>query len=139
MEAIGFWISPLLLLPGAGLLVMPTSQRFNRLHDEIHHPSVDKPEMSKETYLHLLKRANYSRNVLGLLFISISFFAIAGLEGGITSGILNFSFDLTVGLTIVGIIRLAAAALLLIKASTLSLEILKIHFKEIESNQILLV
>ena len=37
MDIVGVWLSPLLLLPGAGLLIMSTSQRFNRLHDEIHH------------------------------------------------------------------------------------------------------
>lgn len=111
---------------------MSTSQRFNRLHDEIHHLLEDKPEMNTETYLHLLKRANYFRNSLVLLYVSISFFAIAGLVGGITSGIINFSFYLTVGLTILGICCLAAAALLLIKESTLSLEILKIHLKDID-------
>jgi hypothetical protein len=132
LETIGFWISPLLLLPGAGLLVMSTSQRFNRLHDEIHHLLEDKSEMHKETYLHLLKRANYFRNTLVLLYISISLFAIAGLVGGITSGLTNFSFYLTVILTIAGIFCLATAAILLIKESTLSLEILKIHLKEID-------
>jgi hypothetical protein len=132
LETIGFWISPLLLLPGAGLLVMSTSQRFNRLHDEIHHLLETESEMHQDTYLHLLKRAFYFRNALVLLYVSISFFAFAGLVGGITSGITDFSFYLTVGLTIVGIFCLAAAALLLIKESTLSLEILKIHLKEID-------
>ena len=92
----------------------------------------DKSEMHKETYLHLLKRANYFRNTLVLLYISISLFAIAGLVGGITSGLTNFSFYLTVILTIAGIFCLATVAILLIKESTLSLEILKIHLKEID-------
>jgi hypothetical protein len=85
--------------------------------------------MNKENYHHLLKRANYFRYILVLLYISISFFAIAGLVGGITSGILNFSLYLTVELTIVVIFCLAAAALLLIKESILTLEILKVHLK----------
>ena len=37
MEFIGKWLSPLLLLPGASLLVMSKSQIFNRVDDEIHH------------------------------------------------------------------------------------------------------
>jgi hypothetical protein len=131
LETIGFWISPLLLLHGAGLLVMSTSQRFNRLHDEIHHLLNDKSEMNKETYLHLLRPANYFKNALVLLYISISLFATAGLVGGITSGLTNFSFYVTVALTIIGIFCLAAASILLIKESTLSLQIMKIHLKEI--------
>jgi hypothetical protein len=91
----------------------------------------DKSEIINETYLHLLRRANFFKNALVLLYISISIFAIAGLVGGITSELTNFSFYLTVALTIVGIFCLAAASILLIKESTLSLEIMKIHLKEI--------
>ena len=90
--------------------------------------------MHKETYLHLIKRAYFFGNALVLLHTFISFFAIAGLVGGITGGLTDFSFYLTVGLTIVGIYCLALAALLLIKESTLSLEILKIHLKDIDIN-----
>ena len=134
METTGLWISPLFLQPGAGLLGMSTSQRFNRLHDEIHHLSKGKSQMNKETCHHLFKRANYFRYVLVLPYISISFFAIAELAGGITSKILNFSLYLTLELTIVGIFCLAAAALISIKESILSFEFLKFHFKEININ-----
>ena len=113
---------------------MSTSQRFNRLHDEIHHLFKDKFEINKETDLHLLRRANYFKNALVLLYVSNLFFAIAGLVGGITSGLTNFSFYLNVVLIITGIFCHATVAILLIKKSTLSLEILKIHLKEIDTN-----
>ncbi|MFQ5529602.1 MAG: hypothetical protein ACE5FP_04570 [Gemmatimonadota bacterium] len=30
------WITPLLLMPGVGLLILSTAVRYNRLHDEVH-------------------------------------------------------------------------------------------------------
>ena len=133
MDVIGIWLSPLLLLPGAGLLIMSASQRFNRLHDEIHHLIEQDSNKSQKTVKHLMKRAHYFRNALVLLYSSIAIFAIAGLLGGITSGLGNVSFYLTVGLTIIGILFLAAASIILIKESSLSLEIMKIHLGEINS------
>ncbi len=133
MDVIGIWLSPLLLLPGAGLLIMSASQRFNRLHDEIHHLMEQDSNKSQKTVKHLMKRAHYFRNSLVLLYSSIAIFAIAGLLGGITSGLGDVSFYITVGLTILGILFLAAASIILIKESALSLEIMKIHLGEINS------
>jgi hypothetical protein len=133
MDVIGIWLSPLLLLPGAGLLIMSASQRFNRLHDEIHHLIELDSNKSQKTVKHLMKRAHYFRNALVLLYSSIAIFAIAGLLGGITSGLGEISFYITVGLTILGILFLAAASIILIKESALSLEIMKIHLGEINS------
>jgi len=133
MDIVGVWLSPLLLLPGAGLLIMSTSQRFNRLHDEIHHLIGQESNKSHKTVKHLMKRAHYFRNALVLLYSSIAIFAIAGLLGGITSGLGDVSFYITVGLTILGILFLAAASIILIKESALSLEIMKIHLDEIKS------
>ena len=133
MDVIGIWLSPLLLLPGAGLLIMSSSQRFNRLHDEIHHLMENESNKSNRAVKHLMKRAHYFRNALVLLYSSIAIFAIAGLLGGITSGLGDVSFYITVGLTILGILFLAAASIILIKESSLSLEIMKIHLDEINS------
>jgi len=133
MDVIGIWLSPLLLLPGAGLLIMSISQRFNRLHDEIHHLMEQESSKSQKAVEHLMKRAHYFRNALVLLYSSITIFAIAGLLGGITSGLGDVSFYITVGLTILGILFLAAASIILIKESALSLEIMKIHLDEIKS------
>ena len=131
MDIVGVWLSPLLLLPGAGLLIMSTSQRFNRLHDEIHHLMEEDSGKSAGTANHLMQRAKYFRNALVFLYLSIAIFAVAGLLGGITSGLGDISSYITIALTIIGIFCLAAASIILIKESTLSLEIMKIHLKEI--------
>ena len=132
MDIVGVWLSPLLLLPGAGLLIMSTSQRFNRLHDEIHHLMEESSSKSAGTANHLMQRAQYFRNALVLLYSSIAIFAVAGLLGGITSGLGDISRYITIALTIIGIFCLAAASIILIKESTLSLEIMKIHLSEID-------
>ena len=131
MDIVGVWLSPLLLLPGAGLLLMSTSQRFNRLHDEIHHLMEEGSGKPISTVNHLMQRAKYFRNALVFLYLSIAIFAVAGLLGGITSGLGDVSKYITIALTIIGIFCLAAASIILIKESTLSLEIMKIHLKEI--------
>ncbi len=132
MDIVGVWLSPLLLLPGAGLLIMSTSQRFNRLHDEIHHLMEEDSGKSAGTANHLMQRAKYFRNALVFLYLSIAIFAVAGLLGGITSGLGDISRYITIALTIIGIFCLAAASIILIKESTLSLEIMKIHLSEID-------
>ncbi len=131
MEAIGIWLSPLLLLPGAALLILSTSNRLNRLHDEVHHQIDEKHSHSKETIDHLLVRARYFRNALVLLYSSISIFAVAGIIGGLTSGWDEISTVLTIGLTIIGIICITAAAIILIKESSLALKIIESHTKEL--------
>ncbi len=131
MESIGIWLSPLLLLPGAAMLILSTSIRLNRLHDEVHHQIDEKHSHSKETIDHLLMRSRYFRNALVLLYSSISIFAVAGIIGGLTSGWDEISTLLTIGLTIIGIICITAAAIILIKESSLALKIIESHTREL--------
>ena len=135
MDIVGVWLSPLLLLPGAGLLIMSTSQRFNRLHDEIHHLMEEGPGKSVSTVNHLMRRAKYFRNALVFLYSSIAIFAAAGLLGGITSGWNEISTVLTIGLTIIGIICITSAAIILIKESSLALKIIESHTRELNEKQ----
>ena len=133
MDSMGIWLSPLLLLPGAALLILSTSSRFNRIHDEIHHLIDNHPEEAKQVLPHLLKRSTYFKNSLVLLYLSITLFAAAGLLGGITSGWSELSTIITIVLTIIGILCLTFAAILLMKESILSLEIIKSHLKEVKN------
>ncbi len=131
MESIGIWLSPLLLLPGAAMLILSTSFRLNRLHDEVHHQTEQQHSPSKEIIDHLLMRARYFRNALVLLYTSISIFAVAGIIGGLTSGWDEVSKVLTLGLTIFGIICITAAAIILIKESSLALKIIESHTRKL--------
>ena len=135
MEFIGIWLSPLLLLPGAGLLIMSTSQRFNRVHDEIHHILKEKKSNTKKIMNHLLQRATYFRNALVLLYSSVSIFAAAGLLGGITSGWGEVSAIVTIGLTIVGILCVTSSSIILIIELRLSLKIIQMHAEELNEEK----
>ena len=135
MDIVGVWLSPLLLLPGAGLLIMSTSQRFNRLHDEIHHLMEEDSGKSAGIANHLMQRAKYFRNALVFLYLSIAIFAVAGLLGGITSGLGDISIYITIALTIIGIFCLAAASIILIKESSLALKIIELHTNELNEKQ----
>ena len=135
MESIGIWLSPLLLLPGAAMLILSTSFRLNRLHDEVHHQTEQQHSPSKEIIDHLLMRARYFRNALVLLYTSISIFAVAGIIGGLTSAWDEVSTVLTLGLTICGIICITAAAIILIKESSLALKIIESHTRKLNEKQ----
>ena len=135
MEFIGIWLSPLLLLPGASLLIMSTSQRFNRIHDEFHHLLTERRSNNKEIMSHLLQRATYFRNALVLLYSSASIFAAAGLLGGVTSGWNEVSSIITIGLTIIGILCVTSSSILLIIESRLSLKIVQMHAEELDEEK----
>jgi hypothetical protein len=76
-------------------------------------------------------RARYFRNALVFLYSSISIFAVAGIIGGLTSGLGEISTLLTIGLTIMGIICITAAAIILIKESSLALKIIESHTRRL--------
>jgi hypothetical protein len=132
MSELGVWLSPLLLLPGTALLVASTSSRFNRIHDEIHHLVESGLGIGPALRSRLLKRAVLFRNALVCLYLSVSLFALAALLGGMTSSWPGLSLALLVGLTCAGVVVLLAAASLLVREATLSLEILREHFATAE-------
>lgn len=127
-EGFGIWLSPLLLLPGAALLIMSTSARYAQIHNEIHH--LTEHEEGKNTSLvleHLLKRATLFRNALVVLYCSIGLFATAGVLGAITQQWENISHTIVICTTGLGIIALFLAAFFLIRESMQSLNIIKSH------------
>ncbi|MCH7724538.1 MAG: hypothetical protein IIC76_14550 [Bacteroidetes bacterium] len=80
-------------------------------------------------------RARYFRNALVFLYSSISIFAVAGIIGGLTRGWDEISTVLTIGLTIIGIICITAAAIILIKESSLALRIIESHTRKLNEKQ----
>ncbi len=75
------WLTPLILLPGAALLVMSTSIRFNRLHDEVHQLAHHEQEAPPGALADLLRRARPFRNTLVALYVCVGLFAVASLPG----------------------------------------------------------
>lgn len=128
------WIMPLLIMPGVSLLVQSTSMRYGQIHDEFHHILED---MSMEGHdqkflAHLVIRARWFRNALVALYISVSTFALGAICGAITEMLLGQSEIVTVMFAAIGITTLLYAAVYLARESFLSLEVMKVHFKEIE-------
>ncbi len=129
MESIGLWLSPLLLIPGIGMLVSSTSARFSQIHNEIHHLMNNQNEHTEEILNHLFKRSKMFRNALICLYCAIGILVVSGLIGGIMSA---YEADKTwiIILTCAGIIFLFVATVILILESFLSLKIIEEHVKD---------
>ncbi len=124
------WLMPLILLPGIALLILSTSSRYSRIHDELHHIGNSSGSSQKISGRILIKRAVLFRNSLILLYFCVVVFAITALCGGIMSTINVQNNILLIVLFLIGIISLIISAVLLVKEAFLSLEIIKKHEKE---------
>lgn len=134
METLGLWISPLLLLPGNALLILSTSNRFERLHNEIHFIEESHIHESETTMQRLMQRAILFRNALTLLYIAVAGFCSAGLAGGINAA-WSIGIDfLVLAFTFIGIVAMIWAAVLLIRESYISIDVLKAHTRHIKGN-----
>jgi len=131
MTSAGLWLTPLILLPGVALLVLSTSIRYGQIHSEFHHLLDDDSDTAKTIARHLLARSILFRNALVGLYVSVGFFSIASLIGGVASMFVR-DFDLiVVALTFVGILGLVFASVELIQESFTSLRIIREHAEQV--------
>lgn len=131
LESAGLWLTPLLLLPGVALMILSTSARYARIHDEFHHLLDEGGAHALPIADNLLVRSKYFRNALVSLYSSVALFSVAGLAGGFATLWLATTFWIVVPLTCVGIIGVIYAAALLIQESRCSLEIIRLHHEQI--------
>ena len=123
------WLAPLILLPGVGLLIVSTSARYSRLHDEIHYVLHHAPdEACDDRLLPLLERGRLFRNAMVALYTCIGLFSLAGLAGVA----LQLESPTTVRWVVlpimgVGIATLFGAAVELIRESIHSLDVMRAH------------
>jgi len=135
MSQLGTWVTPLLLLPGVALLVMSTSIRYNRLHDEIH--QLDEghahgTEDAATTHLAcLLRRGRYFRDALIALYVAVACFALGALTGGVLALWPHHALWAILGLSGLGVVAVLAAAVLLVRESWLSYEVLEDHARHL--------
>lgn len=126
------WLTPLILLPGVGLLVVSTAQRMHQINAELHklleHPDPHGQVLSR----HLLWRATRFRNALVCLYSSAALFAVASFVGGLVQWWMVPSLWITGGLTLLGIFFVAYAALELVRESVISLRVLADHYEQIQ-------
>lgn len=140
MEDISIWLSPLLLMPGVGMLILSTSARYEQIHNEVHllmdqkqaHHHKPISDIADE----LMSRSTKFRNALVSLYLSIALLGCAGLSGALTAttGLRELSFNVVICLTAVGIFCLVLAAFFLIRESFHSLDIIREHYDEIKEN-----
>lgn len=127
MQEVGIWLTPLLLLPGVGLLLMSTSIRSGQVHEEFHH-NHNRPEQT--TIEHLLLRARLFRDALVLLYVSAASLALASLSGGFVHLVGKTPFWSVMFLTGIAVLALLIATAQLIRESLLSLKIIQTHADE---------
>ncbi len=130
MENVATWITPLLLLPGVALLIMSTSIRYSRIHDEFHHLLEHKGSLPHTPVHKLLKRSRFFRNALVSLYFSFGLFSLASLLGGLTVQWHEVSEKIVMVLTCLGILIIIFASYELISESLLSWDIIKEHSEE---------
>ena len=131
MDAELLWVTPLLLLPGVGLLVMSTAARFGQIHEEIHHV-LTHPDLGRPMTGHLWRRCRLFRDALVSLYAAVALFAVASLAGGLIQAFDRDGRWVTVTLTCFGIVAIVYGVVQLIRESTLLLDVFKGHLEEIE-------
>ena len=132
MESVEVWLTPLLLLPGVALLIMSTSVRYVRVHEEVHHLLDHESKNLAKRANRLYKRSKLFRNALIALYGSVGVFSLAGLLGGVLAFSQLEGYYWISSLTGLGIIFLFFASIELIRESTLSLDIIKDHIVSID-------
>ena len=64
------WVSPLLLLPGVGLLLVSTSARFEAVHENIHQLLHDESTAAGECAAHAVRRARLLSIAMSSLYFA---------------------------------------------------------------------
>ncbi len=113
------WATPLLVLPGVGLLVMSTSLRYARLHDELHH-HLEMRHVGTRTVERLLLRGVLFQYALLALYGACALLALSGLAGGLAAG--PWVSGSLLGL---GVSSLVVATGLLMRETTVSLDVIR--------------
>ncbi len=123
MQEMTFWIMPLVLLPGAALLLMSTFIRYGKLHNEFHRTEL----LSRAASDRLMKRAVWFRNAPVSFYTSVGLFSMAGFIGGLSSLRDRFPQIIVQVLTCGGVLGLIYGAVQLIRESFYSLDLIREH------------
>lgn len=129
MEALELLI-PLTYIPGVGLLIMSTSQRYIDVNKLIRSLSPEECRIKTERYSQELRRAHLFRNSLIGLYLSVAFFSVGSLVAFLMNswGVRGANAVLETG-TILGVAAIVFAMFKLIIESILTLGILKRHHR----------
>jgi hypothetical protein len=127
------WATPLLVLPGVGLLLVSTSARYEAIHAEIHQLLDDPSEQAIGCTLHVVHRARILRLAMLSLYVSASLLAASGLIAALTVGFLGAVHWASWVLLVAGVSCVLIAVVTLTREAGISLAIVEAHASEIES------
>ena len=127
------WATPLLVLPGVGLLLVSTSARYEAIHTEIHQLLDDPSEQAIGCTLHVVHRARILRLAMLSLYVSASLLAASGLIAALTVGFLGAVHWASWVLLVAGVSCVLIAVVTLTREAGISLAVVEAHASEIES------
>jgi len=127
------WVTPLLLLPGVGLLLVSTSARYEALHEEIHRLLEEVGEQSRGCALHCLSRARLLRTAMVSLYGSAALLAASGLLGAVTHWWVGASHGSAWIVGVGAFVLILWALIILLRESSVSLAVVESHAREIAS------
>ncbi len=131
MSSEASWLTPLLLIPGIAILIASTATRYSEVHAEIHRLLHESSGAAKACAQHELKRSRCFRNALFSLYMSVGFFTLACLVGGLLHTWSQVSVRVEVLLTIPGVLCALYAAFQLRREAFISSETIKMHVEEL--------
>lgn len=131
MDSIETWIVPFTFIPGVGMLIMSTSNRYYHVKELIRDIMLEEHKKELWSFDNLRKRARLFHRALVMLYIAIGGFSVSALIGNISQNWLNSYSDLCIifadGFILLGVVCVVMASGILIQEATLSL-------RHIESN-----
>ena len=123
--------TPLLLLPGAALLLVSTSPRFEALHAEMHHLMAEGPA-GAACVPHVLRRARLLRTAMVLLYAACAFFSASGLAAGVTAWLWGASHPVAWVLGGAGVGSIVLASVELVREALVCMRIVEDHASQLE-------
>jgi hypothetical protein len=127
------WVTPLLILPGVGLLLVSTSARYEAVHAEIHRLLEERSKQSGDCAAHEFHRARILRIAMVSLYAAASLLSASGLAAALTIWWLASLHRRAWLLLVGGVSCLVVSSLALVRESAVSFSVVEAHAREIES------
>ncbi len=132
MQELASWATPLLILPGVGLLLVSTAARYDAVHAEIHALLGEGTAQASSCAQHTLRRARLFRDAMFSLYGAAVALGAAGLIGGVGAWLGAGVHWSSWTLSLAGVASFVFAALQLMRESAVSLGVVRTHAAEIE-------
>ncbi len=127
VNEIASWITPFTFIPGVGLVILSTANRFHHVNNVIR--SFSKDQGDREYLRMLLQRSKYFHRALTALYVSMGSFAVSALLGNLGLYMLEGEriwVYLTSGLTTLGVGAFVYCSVKLMQESALSFKMIKL-------------